>query len=168
MRTGKQAPFARAGQLVEEDDFMEENALRVSNKELFYSAMMLELDRLVNVEYVFPADDAKLAKELDEVKRSLHKRKLLKESAKGEITLDFALSVCAAFCAKPDNCAVVDEGGFYATVYEAGDAYMLLERLSDDESAARWFKDRESVGEYLTRKLESLEGKEEANTDGGA
>jgi hypothetical protein len=148
--------------------FMEEDFLRVSNKDLFYSAMMLKLDRLVNVEYVFPADDAKLAKELDEVKRSLHKRKLLKESAKGEITLDFALAACATFCARPENCAVVDRDGFYATVYDSGGAYMLLERLSEDESGALWFKDREAVDGYLTRKLASLEGKEEAKADGGA
>lgn len=148
---------------------MEENALRVSNKELFYSAMMLRLERLVNIEYVFPADDAKLAKELDEVKRSLHKRKLLKENAKGEITLDFALSACAAYCAKPDSCAVVDEGGYYATVYGAANSYMLLERAGENECSARWFRDKKSLDGYVTQKLDAARGNgKEAEADVGA
>jgi hypothetical protein len=154
----------------QEDFYMDENYLHVTNKELFYSAMMLNLNRLVNIEYDFPADDIKLAKELDEAKRSLHKKKLLKESAKGEITLDFALSACAAFCARPDNCAVVDREGYYATVYGAANAYMLLERLNEGESAARWFKDRESLDGYLTQKLESMKEKVEVEVgaNGGA
>jgi hypothetical protein len=149
--------------------FVDGNALRITDKELFYSAMMLNLDRLVNVEYVFPADEAKLSKELDEVKRSLHKKKLLKENAKGEITLDFALSACAAYCAKPDHCTVVDEEGYYATIYGAANSYMLLERTGDGECAAVWFRDREALDEYVTRKLGDAKGKEkEEEANGGA
>ncbi|MDR1965812.1 MAG: hypothetical protein LBQ36_03815 [Synergistaceae bacterium] len=144
---------------------MEENYLQVSNRELFYSAMMLGLERLVNVEYDFPADEAKLESELDETKRALHKKKLLKENTKGEITLDFALSLCAAFCSKPENCMVVDEGGFYATIYNAADSYMLLERTGEGEYAARWFADRAPLDGYITQKLGS--GDEGASANGG-
>ena len=139
---------------------MDGQCLRITNKELFYSAMMLNFDRLVNVEYVFPADETRLAKELDEAKRTLHKKKLLKENSKGEINLDFALSACAAFCANPDKCIVVDEDGYYATVYVASDSYMLLERAGEEENAALWFRDRESLDGYIMRKLESTEGNE--------
>ena len=148
---------------------MDEKCLRVTNKELFYSAMMLNLDRLVNVEYVFPADEEKLAKELDEAKRSLNKKKLLKENSKGEISLDFALSACAAFCANPDKCIVVDEGEYYATAYVAADSYMLLERGVEDENSALWFQDKESLDGYVMKKLENSEEiKKEAEADGGA
>jgi hypothetical protein len=133
---------------------MAENGLRVTNKELFYSAMLLGLDRLVGVEYVSPAANTKLNNELDEVKRTLHRKKLLKESAKGEITLDFMLSVCATFCARPVNCLVVDKDGFYATIYNVANLYMLLERLTEDESEARLFMDRESMNGYIAQKLE--------------
>jgi hypothetical protein len=142
---------------------MDENYLDVSNKELFYTAMMLDLDRLVNVEYDFPADDEKLLSEFDEVKKTLHKRKLLKENSKGEITLDSALSVCAAFCARPENCIVVDEEGFYGTVYNAVDSYMLLERTDEDKNKAYWFADRQSMDDYITQRLASAGAGAESN-----
>jgi len=135
---------------------MDENSLSVSSKELFYSAMLLGFDRLVNIEYIFPADDERLAAELDEVKKALHKRKLLKENSKGEITLDFTLSLCAAFCSKPDSCTVVDEEGYYATIYSAADVNMLLEKNEDGEFSALWFPDSETLDGHITQKLESV------------
>jgi hypothetical protein len=132
---------------------VDENVLNVSDKELFYSAMMLGLDELVNVEYLFPADGAKLASELEETKRGLHKKRMLKENAKGEITLDVRLSLCAAFCARPDRCDVVDRDGLYGTVYNAAATYMFLERTGEGENAARWFKDTESLNEHIARRL---------------
>jgi hypothetical protein len=147
---------------------MEENSLRVSNKELFYSAMMMNFDRLVNIEYDFPADEKKLAAELEEVKSALRRRKLLKENSKGDVTMDFALSACTAFCAKPDNCMVVDERGFYATIYGAAGSYMLLERGDGGEYAALWFGDRESIDGYITGRLENVSTEEgEAGENGG-
>jgi len=147
---------------------VDEKYLHVTNKELFYSAMMLNFDRLVNVEYIFPADEDRLAKELDEVKRSLHKKKLLNENSKGEINLDFALSACTAFCANPDKCIVVDEEGYYATVYVVADSYMLLERGTEDENSALWFRYKESLDGYVMEKLESIKGsKKEAEVNVG-
>jgi hypothetical protein len=151
---------------------MEESSLRVSNKELFYSAMMMNFDRLVNIEYDFPADEKKLAAELEEVKGALRRRHLLKENSKGEITIDFALSACTAFCAKPDNCMVVDEKGFYATIYGAAGSYMLMERGDDGEYLALWFPDRESADGYITGRLENISNvsaeEGEAGGNGGA
>ena len=148
---------------------MDEEYLRVTNKELFYSAMMLNFERLVNVEYLFPADEAKLAQELEEAKRSLHKKKLLRESSNGEISLDFALSTCASSCANPDSCIVVDEDGYYATIYVTSDTYMLLEQVNEEENAALWFKDKESLDGYVIRKLESVkENEKEAEANVGA
>ncbi|MDR1472244.1 MAG: hypothetical protein LBS75_06950 [Synergistaceae bacterium] len=143
---------------------MEENGLSVSSKELFYSAMMLGLDKLVNVEYVFPADETRMADELEEVKRGLRKKRMLKENTKGEITLDFGLSLCAAFCSKPDSCGVVDEDGLYGTIYKAAETYMFLERTGEGENAAKWFKDSESLDEHITRRLGAGA---EAGADGG-
>lgn len=141
---------------------MDENYLRISNKELFYAAMMLGVDRLVNVVYDFPTDEARQLSELDEVKRVLHKKKLLKESSTGEITLDTSVAACAAFCAEPDDCAIVDEEGFYATVYDAADSHMLLERLDDENNEARWFEDKTSIDEYIEQRLRG------GQTNGGA
>ena len=137
---------------------MDEQRLCVTNKELFYSAMMLNHDRLVGIEYDFPADEARLTKELNEAKRSLHKKKLLKENSKGEINLDFALSTCAGLCANPDSCIVVDEDGYRATVYVASNYYMLMERAGKDENAALWFRDKEALDGYIMQKLESMKG----------
>jgi hypothetical protein len=78
---------------------MEENVLRLSNKELFYSAMLLRLEQIVNIEYAFPADESARRAELDDVKRSLHKKNLLKENSKGEIVLNRELALCEAYCA---------------------------------------------------------------------
>ena len=143
---------------------MDVNCLRVTNKELFYTAMMLHLDQLVNVDYVFPADEVKLARELDEAKQSLQKKKLLKESAKGGITLDFALTTCAAFCSKPDDCMVVESDDYYATVYNAVGAYMLLEQEAEGQLAAVWFKDKETLDGYLASHVKL---KKETKNDGG-
>jgi hypothetical protein len=140
---------------------MDEYNLRVSNRELFYSAMLLWQSQLVNVEYDFPADSAARKAELEEVKRSLHKKKLLRENSKGAVTLDSKLSSCVGFCAAPDSCVVADEDGFYATIYGVGDSCMLLERIEDGENEVSWFKDRQSADSYITERIEKDTTKEE-------
>jgi hypothetical protein len=149
---------------------MEENRLRLSGKELFYSAVLLGLKKLVNIQYDFPTDEAQLAKELNEVKRALHKRRLLRENSRNEITLDFQLSACAALCAQPDSCSIVDTGGVSATIYRADDAFMLLEREADGMYAASWFTDKSSLDEHLVQRTEQTapkEASEEAGINGG-
>jgi hypothetical protein len=59
----------------------------------------------------------------------------------------------------------VDEGGFYGTIYSAGGAYMFLERTGDGENEARWFKDNESLDEYISGRIEAVEAG--AAADGG-
>jgi hypothetical protein len=132
---------------------MEGNTLNVSGKELFYAAMLLGLESLVNVAYSFPAGDAMIAAEIEEAKRGLHKKRLLKENSRGEIKLDCALSLCAAFCSKPESCSVVDEGGIYGTIYRAAETYMFLERTGEDTHEARWFKDTESLDGHIRKRL---------------
>lgn len=145
---------------------MDDNFFRVSSRELFYSAMLLGVDRLVNVEYDFPTDDEHLAAELDETKRSLNRRKLLRENSKGEIAIDAALSACVAFCAKPEECSVIDDEGALGTIYCAEGSYMFLEPDGEGEYMARWFQNADSVDEYITLKLE--ETQKEGILDGGA
>jgi hypothetical protein len=137
---------------------MTENGLRISDKELFYSAMMMKLDRLVNVEYAFPADEKKLAAEMEDVKRSLHRKKLLRENSKGEFTMDLALVACTSYCARPEKCSIYETGGVYATVYGAAGSYMVLERAGAGENIAVWFGGEAAVNEYLTRRSKGKEG----------
>lgn len=132
---------------------MEGNTINVSDKELFYSAMLLGLDSLVNIAYAFPASDVMIAAELEDTKRVLHKKRLLRENSRGEVALECALSLCAAFCSKPDSCVVVDEGGIYGTIYKAAETYMFLERAGDGMNEARWFKDRESLNGHIAKRL---------------
>ena len=147
---------------------MEElNFLRVTKKELFYTAVMLQLRQLVNIVYDFPADETKFEQELNEARSSLRKKKLLMESARNGITLDTALCTCAAFCAEPENCEVIDENGYYATVYTADNFHMLMERGADDELAATWFLDKKNLDKYVDEKVNAETKKEEVN-DGRA
>jgi hypothetical protein len=139
---------------------MDKNYLKLSDKELFYGAMILNLDRLVNVVYDFPMVTQRLAAELDDVKRSFHKKKLLKENSKGQITLDNDLSACVTFCAKPDSCVIVEEDGFRATLYGRAGSYMLLESVGEGERAARLFGDRQSANSYIENRLSGTPTKE--------
>lgn len=145
---------------------MDETAFKVSARELFYGAIMLGMDRLVNVEYDFPTDDERLLVQLDETKQSMHKKKLLRENSKGEVTLDFMLSACVAFCARPDDCSVLETDGVSGTVYHAAGSFMLLESDNDDEYTAHWFKDADSVDGYITQRQE--ETSREGILDGGS
>jgi hypothetical protein len=126
--------------------------LRISDKELFYSAMMMKFDRLVNVEYAFPADRKKQAAEMEDVKRGLSGKKLLKENSKGEFTMDLALTTCVAYCARPETCRVYEAGGVYATIYGAAGSFMVLERTGAGENVAVWFGSEADVNEYLLLK----------------
>lgn len=147
---------------------MEQDFLNVTKKELFYTAVMLQLRQLVNVVYDFPADEAKFEQELNEARSSLRKKKLLMESARNGITLDTALCTCAAFCAEPEKCEVIDENNYYATVYTAENFHMLLERGEGDELLARWFLDKENLDKYIDEKINSeTEEVRKENTDDG-
>jgi hypothetical protein len=131
---------------------MDENngkILRVTNKELFYSAMLLGLNRLVGVEYFFLTDKKELSAELEEAKRTLHKKRLLKENSKGNVSLDSDLTKCLGLCSNPQRCTVVDSGGVYAIIYEADGESMILEKTSDGENAARFLGDRQAAEEYV-------------------
>ena len=147
---------------------MEQDFLNVTKKELFYTAVMLQLRQLVNIVYDFPADNAKFEQELNEARSSLRKKKLLMESARNGITLDTALCTCAAFCAEPEKCEVIDENNYYATVYTAENFHMLLERGEGDELLARWFLDKENLDKYIDEKINSeTEEVRKENTDDG-
>jgi hypothetical protein len=137
---------------------MAENGLRITDKELFYSAMMMKLDRLVNVEYAFPADEKKLTAEMEDVKRSLYRKKLLRENSKGEFAMDLALIACATYCARPEKCSVYEADGIYATIYRAAGSYMVLERASAQENIAIWLSDETAVNEYLLGRTREKEG----------
>ena len=139
---------------------MEVNFLRVTAKELFYTAVMLQLSRLVNIVYDFPADNAKFEQELNEARSSLRKKKLLIESARNGITLDTSLCTCVAFCAEPENCEVIDVNNYYATVYTASNFYMLLERAPGDEFLAAWFLNKENLDNYIDSKINESSEKE--------
>ena len=139
---------------------MEVNFLRVTAKELFYTAVMLQLSRLVNIVYDFPADNAKFEQELNEARSSLRKKKLLIESSRNGITLDTSLCTCVAFCAEPENCEVIDVNNYYATVYTASNFYMLLERAPGDEFLAAWFLNKENLDNYIDSKINESSEKE--------
>lgn len=132
---------------------MELNFLHVTKKELFYTAVMLQLRQLVNVVYDFPADENKFDQELSEARNTLRKKKLLIESARTGITLDTALCTCAAFCAEPEACEVIDQNNYYATIYTAENIHMLLERGSDDELKAAWFLNKDSLDKYIDTQI---------------
>lgn len=140
---------------------MDNPILHITTKELFYTAMMLHLPHLVNVEYIFPIEEDALRRELNEAKGTLRKKKLLKENAKGEVSLDMTLSACAALCSKPEDCMVREAEGYYATAYTAAGAYMLLERGNEDELTAILFRDREDLDSYLAEKMSVKDGGQE-------
>ncbi|MBQ6775155.1 MAG: hypothetical protein IJP53_01730 [Synergistaceae bacterium] len=136
----------------------EKKFLLVTKKELFYSAVMLRIRKLVNVVYDFPADDIKFERELREARKSLRKKKLLEETARDGVNLSFILSFCVSFCANPDQCEVVDSYGYYATIYRVSKMYMLMEQHDDDDLAAMWFTDRAKLDEYINNEIQTRKG----------
>ena len=78
--------------------------LLITKKELFYSAVMLRIRKLVNVVYDFPADSLKFEAELRDARKTLRRKNLLEDSARDGVNISFSLSVCVSFCANPDSC----------------------------------------------------------------
>ena len=145
---------------------MSDNVFYVTNKELFYAAMMLGLGQLVNVVYDFPANEASLKRELEDVKRSLRRKKLLTESARRGISIDSVLGVCAMFCAEPESCEVIDINDYHATSYSVAGTYMLLEQRGDGEFAALWFLNREKLDEYINNEISNSDKSKSSVNDG--
>lgn len=115
-----------------------------SAKELFYCAYILRFTPLIGVEYLFPPDENLRNRELNEVKRDLHKRKLLRENSKGEITLTSELSTIMTTICKPDNAFNVKND---IMLFQKDDTILLLEKNSDDYTALI-FADLQSAKEY--------------------
>lgn len=139
----------------------EKKFLLLTRKELFYSAVMLRIRRLVNIVYDFPADEMKFERELREARRTLRRKNLLEETARDGVNISFNLSVCVSFCANPDSCEVIDSYGYYATIYRASRMYMLMELREGDEDdilAAAWFSDRKTLDEYINSKIQARKG----------
>ena len=133
--------------------------LLITKKELFYSAVMLRIRKLVNVVYDFPADQQKFDAELEDARKTLGRKNLLEDTIKDGINLSFSLSVCVSFCANPDKCEVVDSYGYYATIYQASRMYMLMESRDDDELlAAAWFTSRQKLDEYVNSQIAKRKG----------
>ena len=133
----------------------EKKFLLVTKKELFYSAVMLRIRKLVNVVYDFPADTLKFEQELRDARKTLRRKNLLEDSARDGVNISFSLSVCVSFCANPDKCEVIDSYGYYATIYQASKMYMLMERRDDDELlAAAWFTNRQNLDEYVNSQIQ--------------
>ena len=132
--------------------------LVITKKELFYSAVMLRIRKLVNVAYEFPADEIKFSRELREAKKTLRKRNLIEETISDGVNVSFTLSVCVSFCANPDKCEVIDSYGYYAAIYQASKMYMLLEHRDDEELAAAWFTSRDSLNEYVNNEIQTRRG----------
>ena len=133
--------------------------LLITKKELFYSAVMLRIRKLVNVVYDFPADKLKFEAELRDARKTLRRKNLLEDSIKDGVNISFSLSVCVSFCANPDKCEVIDSYGYYATIYKASKMYMLMEHREDDELlAAAWFTNRKNLDEYVNNEIERRRG----------
>ena len=136
--------------------------LLITKKELFYSAVMLRIRKLVNIVYDFPADKLKFERELKDVRKTLRRKNLLEDSVRDGVNISFSLSVCVSFCANPDRCEVIDSYGYYATIYQASKMYMLMERREDDDDdgflAAAWFKNRSSLDEYVNHQIQKRKG----------
>ena len=126
----------------------------VTKKELFYSAVMLHVRKLVNVVYEFPADELKFERELREARKTLRKKNLLEETARDGVNLSFVMSVCVSFCANPDRCELVDSYGYRATIYRHSRMYMLMEEREDDELAVAWYKSKRTLDEYINHEVQ--------------
>ena len=133
--------------------------LLITKKELFYSAVMLRIRKLVNVVYDFPADKLKFEAELRDARKTLRRKNLLEDSPRDGVNISFSLSVCVSFCANPDKCEVIDSYGYYATIYQASKMYMLMEHREDDDLlAAAWFTTRKSLDEYISSQIAKRKG----------
>ncbi len=134
--------------------------LLITKKELFYSAVMLRIRKLVNVVYDFPADKLKFEAELREARKTLRRKNLLEDTPRDGVNISFSVSVCVSFCANPDRCEVIDSYGYYATVYQASKMYMLMEHKDDDEDllAVAWFTDRKILDGYINSQIEKRRG----------
>ena len=133
--------------------------LLITKKELFYSAVMLRIRKLVNIVYNFPADKLKFEAELRDVRKTLRRKNLLEDSVRDGVSISFSLSVCVSFCANPDKCEIVDSYGYRATIYKASKMYMLMEHRDDDELlAAAWFTDRRKLDEYINSQITKRKG----------
>ncbi len=135
--------------------------LLITKKELFYSAVMLRIRKLVNVVYDFPADDSKFQRELKDARKTLWRKGLLEISSSGEDNISFVLSVCVSFCANPDSCEVVDSYGYRASVYRASSMYMLMENREDDTEellAVAWFADKNNLDSYINSQIDTRKG----------
>lgn len=130
--------------------------LLITKKELFYSAVMLRIRRLVNVVYDFPADKLQFEAELRDARKTLRRKNLLEDTVKEGVNISFSLSVCVSFCANPDKCEVIESYGYYATIYQASKMFMLMERRDDDELlAAAWFTSRTNLDEYVNGQIQA-------------
>lgn len=127
--------------------------MKVSTKELFYSAMMLRIDRLIDVEYIYPSSEEARAVELADAMKSLRGKKLLKENANGDVSLDFALTACATLCAKPEICELKTTDKYHATIYGAEDTFMLIEHEPEDQLAVTWFADRTEMDAHVAQMM---------------
>lgn len=128
--------------------------MHVTGKELFYSAMMLRLERLVNVEYLYPTSEEGRLAELEDAKQTLRKKKLLKENANGKIALDLGLIACASLCSNPESCEVKEhENGYHAAVYKSEETYMLMEQDDDGAYSISWFKDKDELDEHVSKRM---------------
>ncbi len=134
--------------------------LLITKKELFYSAVMLRIRKLVNVVYDFPADKLKFEAELREARKTLRRKNLLEDTPRDGVNISFSVSVCVSFCANPDRCEVIDSYGYYATVYQASKMYMLMEHKDDDQDllAVAWFTDRKILDRYINSQIEKRRG----------
>jgi hypothetical protein len=135
--------------------------LLITKKELFYSAVMLRIRKLVNVVYDFPADKLKFEAELRHARKTLRRKNLLEDSARDGVNISFSLSICVSFCANPDKCEVVDSYGYYATIYQASKMFMLMEHRDDDEEdllATAWFTSRDNLDEYIDKQIQKRKG----------
>ena len=133
--------------------------LLVTKKELFYSAVMLRVRKLVNVVYDFPADELKFERELREARKTLRKKNLLEETARDGVNLSFVISVCVSFCANPDRCEIVDSYGYHATIYQHSRMYMLMEERENDELAVAWFNKKSSLDEHVNKEIQTRRSK---------
>ena len=128
--------------------------LLVTKKELFYSAVMLRVRKLVNVVYDFPADELKFERELREARKTLRKKNLLEETARDGVNLSFVISVCVSFCANPDKCELEDSYGYHATIYQNSKMFMLMEERENDELAVAWFRKKRSLDDYVNSEIQ--------------
>lgn len=137
---------------------MNTNFICVTKKELFYTAVMVGIKRLVNVVYEYPIDDKAFSVELNEARKSLIMKKLLHDSAREGMTINFGLCACASFCEDPDSCETIDHDGYQASIYCSLGKYMLMEHRDDDILAMTFFTNRKMLDQYINELTFSQKG----------